>query len=262
MKNSDELKTAIAAARKSGKIIMSKYGKVHPKYKKDNTIVTEADLASEKNIKAIIKAEFPDHSILGEESGLEEHDPDYLWAIDPLDGTTNYTMMNPFFDVSIALIRKNEPVVGVVYYPYQDEMFYAEKGRGAYMNEKRIKVSDKDKIASSILTYCNTSDKESTEKMFRIWQTWKLLNPKVRQIGAGALEMAYVACGRVESFLMTRMNIWDVAAGTVLVREAGGKVTDLAGKEFSAKSDEILASNGILHKTLLKTIRESLSPEE
>jgi myo-inositol-1(or 4)-monophosphatase len=126
------------------------------------------------------------------------------------------------------------------------------------MNERKIRVSGKENIASSILTYCNSSDRESTEKMFRIWRAWKMLNPKVRQIGAGALEMAYVAAGRVECFLMTKMNLWDVAAGTVLVREAGGKATDLSGKEFTAKSSEILASNGRLHRKLLETIEESL----
>lgn len=258
MKKSNEAETAIKAALKSGKIIMRRYGRIHAKYKEDKTIVTEADEESEKNIIAILKKNFPDYSILSEESGLKKKDSELMWAVDPLDGTTNYAMMNPFFDVSIALLKKNEPILGVVYYPYQKELFYAEKNRGAYMNDKRIRVSKKNRIEDSVLTFCNSPDNESTEKMAKIWRTWKLLNPKVRQIGAGALEMAYVACGRVECFLMTKMNPWDVAAGTVLVREAGGKVTDFCGREFTTDSSDILASNGMLHKRLLDLIEESI----
>ncbi|MBN2014799.1 MAG: inositol monophosphatase [Candidatus Altiarchaeota archaeon] len=255
---SKELEAAIKAAREAGRIQLEKYGKVSLKYKKDKTIVTEADVESEERIIAILKKDFPDYSILGEESGLTRTSSDYMWVIDPLDGTTNYSVQNPFFDVSIALTRKSEPIMGVVYYPSQDEMFYAEKGRGAYMNDERIKVSNKEKIEESVLTFCHASDRESVEKMSNVWRTWKLLNPKVRQIGAGALEMAYVACGRTECFLMIKMNSWDVAAGTVLIREAGGKVTDLEGKEFTIDSTDILASNGRLHDKLLKLICSSI----
>lgn len=250
----DELKAAINAAREAGRIQLEKYGKVSSRYKKDKTIVTDADVESEKAIIAALKMDFPDYSVLGEESGLEKKESEYVWIIDPLDGTTNYSIKNPFFDISIALARGSEPILGVVYYPFQDEMFYAEKGMGAYMNDERIKVSNKNKIEESVLTFCHASDRDSVEKMSSIWKTWKLLNPKVRQIGAGALEMAYVACGRTECFLMIKMNPWDVAAGTILIREAGGRATDLQGEEFNIQSTDILASNGILHEKLLELI--------
>jgi myo-inositol-1(or 4)-monophosphatase len=255
-RRSRELETAVEAARKAGRILMENYGRITVSYKKDLTIVTNADLESERYILSTLRREFPDHSILSEEAGLGEGDSEYMWAVDPLDGTTNYSMRNPFFNVSIALTYRKEPVVGVVYYPFQDELFHAEKGGGAYLNDERIKVSKIDSMMESIHTFCHASDRDSTLKMAGIWRRLKLLNPKVRQIGAGALELSYTACGRVDSFMMVNMNPWDVAAGALLVREAGGKVSDFTGREFDVDCRDILASNGRLHERLLEIINE------
>ncbi len=256
MEETDALQAAVDAARGAGKILMDNYGKINVKHKVDGTIVTNADLESEKYIISQLKKEFPEYSILAEESGREQKESEYIWVIDPLDGTTNYSIQNPFFNVSIALAHKSEPVVGAVYSPFQDEMFSAEKGKGAYMNGEEIKVSSKNTLEESVHTFCHASNEAATKKMADIWTELKLLNPKVRQIGAGALELSYVACGRVESFMMIDMNPWDVAAGTLLVREAGGRVTDFSGKEFDIECKDILASNGILHEKLLDIVKQ------
>ncbi|HEX55160.1 MAG: inositol monophosphatase [Candidatus Altiarchaeales archaeon] len=251
---SNELKTAIEASKKAGRILMDLYGKVKIKYKRDGTIITKADEMSEKLIRKILTNRFPDYSIIGEEFGFEEKSSEYLWAIDPLDGTTNYSIRNPFFNVSIALLDEEKPILGVVYYPFQDELFFAEIGKGAYLNNKRIYVSGEDKFENAVLTFCHRSDPESVERMAKIFREFKMRNPKVRQIGAAALEMCYVACARVESFLMINLNIWDVAAGAIIVKEAGGRVTDFDGNEFDINSKDILASNGLLHNELLRLI--------
>ena len=257
MKKSEELKTAIDIAKRAGEILMDNYGDITVNYKKDGTIVTNADIESERFIISMLSEKFPEFSILSEESNTGKRnleDSEYLWVVDPLDGTTNYSIKNPFFDISIALTYKSKPIVGIVYYPFQDEMFYAESGKGAYLNDKNITVSDKDDIRESVHTFCHASDELSTLRMAEIWKRLKLLNPKVRQIGAGALELSYTACGRVDSFMMININPWDVAAGTLLVREAGGMVTDFSGNEFDITHNSILASNGRLHKKLLDII--------
>ena len=192
-----ELDVAKEAALEGGKTLMEYYGKVSIRYKEDRSITTEADVASEEKIKSILRGEFPSYSLLGEETGLEQGISDYTWVIDPLDGTTNYFMRNPFFDVSIALAYKNEPVIGVVYYPAMNEIFYAEKGKGAYLNDKRIFVSNVTEIRDSIITFCHGRDQNSVKEMINIFGKLKLINNKVRQIGAAALELCYVACGRV-----------------------------------------------------------------
>ncbi len=244
------------AALEGGKILMEFYGKVSARYKEDGSITTVADVESEKEIKAILKGEFPSYSLLGEESGLEQGISDYMWVIDPLDGTTNYYMKNPFFGVSIALTCKAKPLMGVVYFPFMNEIFYAEKGKGAYLNDEKIFVSNVSEINDSIITFCHGRDQNSVKEMLKIFGKLKLINNKVRQIGSAALELCYVACGRVDSFFMIGVNSWDVAAGVLIVKEAEGKVTDFEAKPFNMQSENILATNSKTHERLLKLINE------
>lgn len=251
-----ELEVAMEAAKTSGKILLEYYDKVVTNYKKDKSIVTEADVKSEENIKSILSKHFPSYSFLGEESGLQDKKSEYLWIVDPLDGTTNFSIKNPFFNVSIALSKNNKPILGVVYYPFQDELFYAERGSDAFLNDKKIHVSDKDDITKSIHTFCHGNDPEQLEDISRIFRLFKLKNPKFRQFGSAALELCFVASGRVESYLMVGVNSWDVAAGVVIVEEAGGKVTDLSGGEFTTESKTILVSNGRLHEKIIEIINE------
>lgn len=249
-----ELDVAKKAAIEGGRVLMDYYGKVSLTYKKDRSITTEADLASEKRIKEILEAEFPTHSLLGEEYGLEERHSDYMWIIDPLDGTTNYWMRNPFFGVSIALTVKDEPIVGVVYYPIMDEIFYAQKGKGAYLNDSQISVSDSSELVNSIVTFCHGRDKKSVKEIIRIFGKLKLISNKIRQIGAAALELCYVASGRTDAFYVVGSNPWDVIAGITIVRESGGVVSDFDGRPFRVKTKNLLISNGKFHQQLLDLI--------
>lgn len=253
---SDEMKTATKAAKVAGKILMAHYGRIKVEYKADRSIVTEADRESEKVIKTQLETEFPDYSFLGEESGLDEKASDYTWVVDPLDGTTNYTIRDPFFNVSIGLTYKTEPILGVVYYPIEDELFQAEKNKGAFLNNKRIKVSNKDKVENSVVTFCHNRNEASIRRMGEIFVAVKLVTNRFRQIGAGGLELSYVACGRTESFMMPDANSWDVVAGAIIVKEAGGKVTDFQGKPYTMESLDVLASNGRVHEELLKILRD------
>ncbi|NVM04984.1 MAG: inositol monophosphatase [Candidatus Helarchaeota archaeon] len=252
------LSTAIKAAKKAGQLIMKYYGtKTKKRYKEDKSIVTEADLESEKLILNMIKKSFPNHAILSEEAGLQDSDSDFLWCIDPLDGTTNFSMKNPFFNVSIALLRNKEPILGVVYYPPQDELFHSELGKGAYLNDKTIKVSSKDSMKAAIFTFCNSRDEEARKRVGKIYAELKLTNNYVRQIGSAALELCMVASGRVESFFMIGVRSWDVAAGWIMVKEAGGTVTDFKGNTFIYDSKNLLATNGTkIHEDLLEIIRK------
>ncbi len=252
---SKELEVAIDATMEAGKILLKYYGKVSKCYKPDKSLVTKADAESEETIKSILTKEFPNHSFLGEESGYDKAESDYSWIVDPLDGTTNYTIRNPFFDVSIALVCKEEPILGVVYYPYEGEIFYAEKNGGAHLNGKKIKVSDNDEIDKSILTFCHGNEEKDINNIINIFGKLKLTTSNVRQIGAAALELCYVACGRVESFLMAGVNPWDVAAGAIIVKEATGKVSNFDGNPFTMNSHDILASNGKIHDRLLGILR-------
>ncbi len=252
----NELETAIHAARDAGELLMDYFGRVRPEYKEDTSIVTKADIMAEEKIKSILQKEFPGYGFIGEESGRDETESEYIWTVDPLDGTTNYTMQNPLFDVSIALTFKGEPILGVVYYPFRDELFYAEKGRGAFLNNMRISVSEAD-FDESILTFCNNRDTVSRKRMTRIFSRIKPVNNKLRQLGAGGLELAFVASGRTGAFFVVGSNSWDVSAGDILVREAGGTVTDFDGNPYSIDSKDFLASNGRIHDRLLGLIQEA-----
>jgi myo-inositol-1(or 4)-monophosphatase len=254
-KQSAELKAAIKAACAGGEILLQHYGKVSVKYKKDRSFVTAADTCSEKKIKTILKKQFPDYSFLGEESGLEDNDSEYTWIIDPLDGTTNYSVMNPFFNVSVALAKKDEPILGVVFSPIQNELFWAEKGKGAYLNSKKILASKKKDLLTSFIAFCHAHDEITTERIIKIFPHLKKASDHVRQIGAAELELAYVGAGRIEGFLMLKQNPWDTASGSLIVKEAGGVVTDIEGKPFNLKSQDLVASNGLLHKQILSLVK-------
>jgi len=252
---SEELSIAMNAAREAGKILLANYGKVTPRYKKDRSILTDADLASERKIKELLKEEFPDYSFLAEESGLEDNRSEYEWVIDPLDGTTNYSIKNPFYNVSIALAKDDQPVLGVVYYPFQDELFHAIDGGGAYMNWEKIQVSNTADIADAFVCFCHGNDSDSVKRATAAFSKIKPVTDKMRQIGAAELELSYVGCGRVDGFFMLRQNPWDVASGTLIVKEAGGKVTDIDGRPFNLKSRDAVASNGLVHEQLLRLLR-------
>jgi len=235
MRKSDELAVAIEAAKKAGKTLLSAYGEAIVRYKANGSLVTDADTRAE--------------------SGFEDRKSDFVWLVDPLDGTTNFVVKNPFFAVSIGLAYRKQVIMGVVHYPFQDETFYAKRGEGAYLNQKPIKVSRCSKPETSVITFCHGRDRDSVAQIIEIFGRLKAMNNRVRQVGAASLELCYVASGRTDCFLMPGVNAWDVGAGAVIVREAEGKVTDLQNRPFNTKSNSVLAANQDLHKKMVGLLR-------
>jgi myo-inositol-1(or 4)-monophosphatase len=248
----------IQTAKGAGNIILKDFRKLKGKdifTKKHRELVTKTDLKSEKYILSAIQKKFPDHSILSEESGFIDKKSDYLWLVDPLDGTTNFTMGNPLFSVSIALAYKEEVIIGAGYAPFLGELFFAEKEKGAYLNGKKIKVSNKGKIKDSILLFCHGHRRKDYEKVTRIYRAFKLSCRSLRQLGSALLELGFVAAGRCESLMIEGLTTWDLAAGVLLVREASGEVTDFSGQDWNLKSQSILATNGRVHDEILNKLK-------
>ncbi|NEW08084.1 inositol monophosphatase [Paenibacillus sp. SYP-B3998] len=255
---------AINTAAKAGEWIKSKQGdinRVDMKYS-SHDLVTEIDKGSEKLIRNLIMTHFPDHSFLGEEGvepgpeasskALQEvSDAEYLWIVDPIDGTTNYVHGFPFYSVSIALAHKGEVIVGVVYDPTRDELFVAEKGKGAYMHGRKTVVSLESKLSDSLIATGFPAD--HTGALPINLKGVQELAPKVRNLrsgGSAALHMAYVSVGRLSGFWEIGLSSWDVAAGSLLIQESGGMVTDTAGRLYNLAVRNVLATNGRIHDEL------------
>ena len=249
--------TAIKAAKEAGKILLKlSEKKIQFEMKGSHDILAQADSASDKKIKSIILENFPDHDIHSEEGDIHNHS-DYLWAIDPLDGTIIYSRKIDDYCVSIAVEHKGEIIIGVIYEPYCNHLFVAEKEKGAFMNNKRISVSKEDKMINMLLA----TDNSTSHMKFRIknYTILKNICHEVRQIrilGAGAVHMTKVAKGDIDLYFKTKYNHWDYAAGVLLIEEAGGKVTDFEGNKITKESVGIVASNGKVHKEFLDKINK------
>ncbi len=257
MSYSKQLETAKFAAKEAGKILLENFNKEYAVKQKGERkeFVTEVDLKSEKVILNVLKKEFPDYSILSEEAGEEKKKSDFLWLVDPLDGTTNYKIKNPFFNVSIALAKKDEVVVGAVYSPFLDELFWAERGKGAFLNGNKIQVSNVEDIKSSVIGFCHSGRKpEFVERGIKIFSKLKILSSHTRQFGAAALELCYLAAGRIDVFEVSNANSYDVAAGSLIAEEAGAKITDFKGARWNLAKEDILTTNGKLHREILGSI--------
>jgi myo-inositol-1(or 4)-monophosphatase len=249
--------TGFRAARKAGGILMESFsGPYWVRHKPGMETQTEVDLKSEKAILSTIREAFPDHGILSEEAGRDESRGDYLWVVDPLDGTTNYSIKNPFFCTSISLAFRNDVVMAVTYAPVTGELFHAVKGRGAFLNGKRVRVSREGRLANLLLSYCNGKSRGDKVEIGRIFSRIKPVVKDFDRYKAGALELAFVSAGRLACYMANSQMSWDSAAGALLVREAGGRVTDFGGRPWDIRSRDILASNGRIHGRLLKIIRE------
>lgn len=220
-----------------------------------NNLVTEADHASEKAIFEIIRKSFPDHFILSEETGEIRQDSSYKWIIDPIDGTVNFAHGIPICCVSIALEKDGEIIMGAVYAPFLNEMFFAEKAQGAWMNEKRIRVSTEDSVLRSCLvtgfpyTYLDTPNSP-----LEVFERFIRKGIPVRRLGSAAIDLCWVACGRFDGFYEHKLEAWDSAAGFIIVEEAGGRVTDYQGQYFSPYQPHVLATNGRIHEEMLEMI--------
>jgi myo-inositol-1(or 4)-monophosphatase len=250
---------AIDAARSAGNIIMramQRMDKVTITEKKPNDFVTEVDQRAEQEIIAIIRKAYPNHAILGEESGEQGQD-DYQWVIDPIDGTRNFIHGFPYFAVSIGVLYKNKIEHGIIYDPVHQELFNATRGKGAYLNQRRIRVAQRKQLEECLLgtgfAYRHT-DKDSPLPA-NLFQTLLPLCGDVRRAGAAALDLAYVACGRLDGFWEMGLKLWDMAAGILLIKEAGGVVSDLQGGEDYLKTGHVVGANPLILKQILKTIR-------
>ena len=253
------LTAACKAAVRGGAILTSLYNQPHTiKMKGKTDLVTEADLAAQDAIIASLQEDTPDIALLAEESTKEplENVEGQLWIVDPLDGTTNFAHGFPYFCVSIALIDQGKPLVGAIYSPCMDELFYTCAGKGAWLNRDPIKVTATSQLIEALIGTGFPYDVPLHLQEI-IFQMEKVL-PRVRDIrraGAAALDLAYVACGRLDGFYERELQPWDTAAGWLLVEEAGGQVSTYAGKPFSALAKEIVATNSSLHLKLLSLIR-------
>jgi myo-inositol-1(or 4)-monophosphatase len=244
-------------AREAGALLMG-YFQQHVKveYKGDADLVTIADRKSEILIRERIRARWPGHDILGEEQGLVDTGSEYRWYVDPLDGTTNFAHGFPVFCVSLGLEHKNRLVAGVVYDPTRDELFAAERGSGAYLNQQRIQVSNIANLSESLVATGFPSHKRHKNPNIHFYHQITLRTHGVRRAGSAALDLCCVASGRFDAFWEFNLNPWDTVAGVLIIEEAGGKVSDFKGGPFQLNSRETLASNGLLHPALLKEFAE------
>jgi len=242
---------ALLAAKAASKVLLHYYGKKEAvKQKPNKSLVSVADIEANKSIIKIIKRNFPDHSILSEETGFEDNKSDWKWVIDPLDGTHNFLHNIPVFGTSIALECKNEPILGVMHFPVLCMTAIAEKGKGAFLNGKRIRVSDKKNLDHSFIlvefSYANRKEKVGFFE--------KLVHRTIdtRQFGSAVYHLLLVACGKCDGYMILSTHEWDVAAGFLIVEEAGGKITDLHGNKRNLRHSKFLVSNGKIHGRLLK----------
>jgi myo-inositol-1(or 4)-monophosphatase len=216
---------------------------------------TRYDKISDELIIEGIRKAFPGHSILTEESGLLKADAEWLWIADSLDGTGDFANWNPLFSVCLALIRKGELVLGAVYAPAINEFYLAERGSGAYLNGKRIQVSSIADLGQSYLFYCEGGEKDRQRTGTALAAVYtKVVD--VRKLGSAGLETAWVAAGKGEAYFTMKIDPWDVAAGVLLVREAGGRVTDLGGGEWAVERADLLFSNGRVHDKMLEVLSD------
>ena len=252
------LSFATQIAREAGNLLVQRLGVAKITNKGDINLVTEADIAAENLIIERIRSYYPQHGILAEESGevvlVSGKRSDWTWIIDPLDGTTNYAHGYPCFCVSIGLEYKGELEIGVVYDPMRDEMFAAERGRGATLNDRRIRVSSVEQLNSAMLCTGFPYNVRERADFARDFAKFTMAAQAVRRDGSAALDLAYVACGRFDGFWEDGLSPWDIAAGALLITEARGTVTNFKHEPLDIYNEQILATNGLIHEAMLEVI--------
>jgi myo-inositol-1(or 4)-monophosphatase len=248
----DVISPAAQIAREAGALLMEHFHQhVKIEYKGDADLVTIADRKSEALIRRRIREHWPAHDILGEEGGLQDTGSDYRWYVDPLDGTTNFAHGFPVFCVSMGLEHRGKRIAGVIYDPTRDELFAAEQGSGAYLNDERIRVSKTANLSECLVATGFPSHKRHKNPNIFFYHQITLRTHGVRRAGSAALDLCYVAAGRFDGFWEFNLNPWDTAAGVLMVEEAGGRISDFHGSPFELSSRETVASNGLVHQALL-----------
>jgi myo-inositol-1(or 4)-monophosphatase len=254
----DYMTVAVAAAQQAGKIIVDAYQtdfRVDYKEGALTNLVTEVDRRSEAAIVEIISAAFPDHRILAEEGGEgSTRNSPYRWLVDPLDGTTNFAHGFPAFCVSIGLEKNGRIVLGVVYDPLHRELFEAEIGKGAYLNGRQIRVSQTATLDKALLVTGFAYDRETRRRNVDHFARFVLGAQGVRRTGTAAIDLCYVASSRIDGFWELNLHPWDIAAGSLVVTEAGGRISDFRGNAFSIDGNETLASNGLVHQAMVDVL--------
>ncbi len=256
------LQLAVDAALEAGKFLKMNIGKIKQiehKQGEERNLVTEIDKKTEQLIIEKIRKRYPQHNFLGEESGSHKVSSDYKWIIDPLDGTTNFTHGLHIYCTSIALEHQGEIVLGVIYDPSFGELFTAEKGKGAYLNNRRIHVSQATRLMESLIVTGFPYDiKDNPDNAVQHFTAFLMESQAVRRLGSAALDLSYVACGRFDGFWEVTLNPWDMAAGVLFVEEAGGKVTNFKGFPTDIYTPNVLASNGLIHEQMVDVLRKNL----
>jgi myo-inositol-1(or 4)-monophosphatase len=252
-----ELEIALSAARRAGEVLRAGFGTEHSiTYKGEVDLVTEIDEQAERVIREELLGTFPSYGMLAEEGGELAGDDDARWIVDPLDGTTNYAHRLPIFCVSIALERDGEVVLGVVHDPMYEETFVAEQGRGATLNGEPIKVSDTDELIRALIATGFPYDRAEMPEALELFGRFAATTQGMRRLGSAALDLCYVAAGRIDGYYERGIWLWDLAAGSVILQEAGGKLTNYRGDVLDLDGREIVASNGYLHSAMTKLTGE------
>ena len=247
------------ATKEAGKIILQYFdGTFKIDHKEGvNNLVTEVDKLSEDKIIKVIRATFPTHTIISEEVGEMIKPSDYQWIIDPIDGTVNFAHGIPICCVSIGILYNNELVMGAVFNPMMNELFFAEKGKGATLNGQSINVSKKSNFKTAFLvTGFPYAWPDSEQHPIKVFEKLVLEGLPVRRLGSAAIDLCWVACGRFDGFWEYNLQAWDVAAGYLIVQEAGGIVTDFEGGDANVFTRQTLASNGLIHEAMLSVIKK------
>lgn len=255
----DRLEVALTAAKGAGEILLEQLsGPAKVEFKGEVNLVTEADREAETAIVGVLRQAFPDDEVLSEEGGGQSGKGEYSWLIDPLDGTTNFAHQYPIFSISIGLRRGEEIVAGVVYDPTRQEWFVAERGRGARLNDQPLRVSTQSRLNESLLATGFPYDlRESPVNNLDYYERFVMRAQAVRRAGSAALDLSYVAAGRLDGYWELKLAPWDTAAGILMVEEAGGRVSDFQGREFRLEDGWLVASNGLIHEEMLEVLAVS-----
>jgi len=251
------LETAVEIARESGALLANFFERrIGYELKGDYDLVTEADRASERLVVERLRTHFPSHGIIAEEGGGHESPSEYRWYVDPLDGTTNFAHGYPMFNVTMALERAGEVIAGVIFDPIRQEMFIAERGSGAWLNNRRIHVSKVGKLEEGLVATGFPSRKRHLNVNVHFYHQLAMFTHGVRRGGSAALDLAFVASGRMEAFWEFGLNPWDMAAGLLLVSEAGGRCSDMKGGPATLRGPHVLADNSAVHDQILELFGE------
>ena len=248
-------KISIEAVKEAGRLLMDNLDKVKEvSFKAKSDIVTKIDLESEKLLIEKIKTNFPDHSILSEEMGFIEKPSKYIWIMDPIDGTINYYHATSPFRVGLCLLKDKKPIISAIYNPIKDQLFFAEKGKGATLNDKKITVSNNSRLKNSIVMTHLSSDKEARARTIVALGNIFNKTMHMRFFGSSLAVMTYIASGKFDVFFNVKTYPWDVLPGALLIEEAGGIVTEIDGEKITYESTSVLATNGMVHDQMLKLL--------